>query len=218
MKIKIFIFLIIISFSRCKEKKNTATNFVQNDSKIENTIIQNIVTKPVKTYKTEIAYLKKYSKENGYNQEVSFMIDYSVHSGKNRFFIVDLKNDSIKNRALVCHGSCNGDNINNKDFADKFSNVSESLCSTLGMAVISERDYSSWGNNYKYWIDGLEKSNENMRKRVVVLHAWEGVPDEEIYPNTLAMSWGCPTVSLDFLDILDTILKENEKVLLYSFK
>ena len=31
MKIKIFIFFIIISFSTCKEKKNTVTNFVQND-------------------------------------------------------------------------------------------------------------------------------------------------------------------------------------------
>jgi hypothetical protein len=85
------------------------------------------------------------------------------------------------------------------------------------MAVIGERAYSSWGKNYKYWLDGLEAANTNMRKRVVVLHAWEHVPDKEIYPKSLALSWGCPTVSIQFLDELDKILKENDKILLYSF-
>ena len=56
-----------------------------------------------------------------------------------------------------------------------------------------------------------------MRKRIVVLHAWEYVSDEEIYPNPIVMSWGCPTVSIKFLDELDGILKKNKKVLLYSF-
>ena len=119
---------------------------------------------------------------------------------------------------MVCHGSCSGENSNVAGLATEFSNTSNSLCSTLGIAVVSGRDYSKWGNNYKFWLDGLEKSNNNMRNRVVVLHAWEGVPDKEIYPKPLAMSWGCPTVSLAFLDTLDDILKDNNKVLLYSFK
>lgn len=143
------------------------------------------------------------------------MIDYSVHSGKNRFFIVDLKNETILNKALVCHGNCKGDNT--KDIPTTFSNTANSYCSSLGMSVIAERDYSTWGSNYKYWLDGLEETNKNMRSRVVVLHSWEGVKDEETYPKALAMSWGCPTISLKMLDKIDQLLETEKKVLLYSF-
>lgn len=175
-----------------------------------------ITTARAKDYSKEIAHIKKFSKTNGYNQSLALMIDYSVHSGKNRFFIVDLKNEKIKKGALVCHGSCKGEN--DKDFATTFSNTPNSYCTTLGMSLIAERAYSTWGNNYKYWLDGLEDSNKNMRSRVVVLHSWEGVKDEETYPKALAMSWGCPTISLKMLDEVDALLKTEKKVLLYSFK
>lgn len=169
-----------------------------------------------KNYNTHIEEIKKFAKNNKKNEEIAFMIDYSLHSGKNRFFVVDLKNEKIIKKALVCHGSCKSDAKNDEN-ASTFSNVSESLCTSIGMAVMGERAYSKWGKNYKYWIDGLESTNSNMRKRVVVLHAWKHVPDTEIYPNPIVMSWGCPTVSIAFLDELDKILKKNKDVLLYSF-
>lgn len=167
-------------------------------------------------YSLEITYVKNFAKNKNYNKKIAFMIDYSIHSGRNRFFVIDLVGDSILKKGLVCHGDCKGKN--NRDTPLVFSNKSGSNCTSLGMAVISKRDYSSWGKNYKYWLEGLEKTNKNMRKRVVVLHAWEGVPDKEIYPKTMVMSWGCPTVSVNFLDKLDVILKKNKKVLLYSFE
>lgn len=184
----------------CKENKNK-TLLAQNN---------------VKSYASEIKKVKAFAEANNYNKKVAFLIDYSLHSGKYRFFVVDLQQQRIIKKALVCHGTCKGKNKNDK--ATVFSNTPNSYCTTLGMAVMGKRDYSRWGKNYKYWIDGLEKNNSNMRKRVVVLHAWEHVPDEEVYPQSIAMSWGCPTVSIKFLDELDSILKKNEKVLLYSFK
>lgn len=170
----------------------------------------------VKNYQTQINHIKSFAKTNGYNQNVAIMVDYSLHSGKNRFFIVDLKNGSLTNKALVCHGSCKGNN--SSDLCTNFSNEANSYCTTLGMALIGERDYSTWGSNYKFWLDGLEDSNKNLRSRVVVLHSWEGVKDEEIYPNSLAMSWGCPTISLNMLEKVDALLKTEKKVLLYSFR
>lgn len=174
-----------------------------------------VKTKTVKDYEVEISKIKKYAKENKHNQNIAFMIDYSLHSGKNRFFVVDLKMNKIIKKGLVCHGSCKGDN--NNSYAKVFSNVNESHCSSLGMSMIGKRDYSSWGKNYKYWINGLESTNSKMKSRVVVLHAWKGVKDKEIFPSTLATSFGCPTVSIKFLDGLDVILKQQKKVLLYSF-
>lgn len=168
-----------------------------------------------KSYEVQISKIKKYAKNKNKNQNIAFMIDYSLHSGKNRFFVVDLKTDKIIKKGLVCHGSCKGDN--NSSYSKVFSNVNESYCSSLGMASIGKRDYSSWGKNYKYWLNGLEKTNSKMKSRVVVLHAWNGVKDKETYPNALATSFGCPTVSIKFLDELDIILKKQKKVLLYSF-
>ena len=55
----------------------------------------------IKTYVKEIKRVKNFSKTNSYNQDIAFMIDYSLHSGKNRFFIVDLKNDSIISNTVL---------------------------------------------------------------------------------------------------------------------
>jgi len=193
MSLNIFLFLL------------STINFSYSDNK----------TSLSKDYSLEIEHIKKFAKQHHYNSDIAFMIDFSLHSGLNRFFVVDLKKERLIKKGLVCHGSCKGGN--NNSTAAVFSNTNDSYCTTLGMAVIGKRAYSSWGKNYKYWLDGLEKSNENMRKRVIVLHAWEHVPDKEVYPKSIAMSWGCPTVSIQFLDELDTILKKNNKVLLYSF-
>ncbi len=203
MKLLLFAFLSTILF--CNDSKYSTTK--NNSFPQEETVPK---------YQKEIKYIKSFSKTNAYNQNLAIMIDYSIHSGKNRFFIVDLKNEKIKKSALVCHGSCKGDNYS--DFATTFSNTKNSYCSTLGMSLIGERAYSTWGSNYKFWLDGLEESNSNMRSRVVVLHSWEGVKDEETYPKPLAMSWGCPTISLKMLDEVDELLKTEKKVLLYSFK
>jgi len=197
MNIKLFLFLLSTLNFSCAEDKTPST-------------------KSVKDYTVEIKHIQQFAKQHTYNQDIAFMIDYSLHSGYNRFFIIDLKKGTIIKKGLVCHGG--GKGKNNSGIPTVFSNVSESHCTTLGMAVVGERAYSSWGKNYKYWLDGLETSNTNMRKRVVVLHAWEGVKDTEIYPNSLAVSWGCPTVSVQLLDELDVVLKEHKKVLLYSFK
>jgi len=172
--------------------------------------------KKIMDYTNNLQKIKTFAKLNSYNQEIAFMIDYSLHSGLSRFFIVDLKNDKILNKGLVCHGSCKGEN--NSDYAKKFSNKNNSYCTSLGFASIGKRDYSKWGKHYKYWLNGLESSNSNMKDRVVVLHAWEGVPNKTIYPLNLATSWGCPTVSQDFLDKLDEILKKEKGILLYSFE
>jgi len=196
MNLNTFFFLLISLNFSCEENKTPSTN-------------------PVKEYTIEIEHIKKFAKQHQYNRDIAFMIDYSLHSGLNRFFVVDLKKGTIIKKGLVCHGSCKSKNTNGS--ATVFSNTKDSYCTTLGMAVVSERAYSKWGKNYKYWLDGLEAANTNMRKRVVVLHAWEHVPNKEVYPKPLALSWGCPTVSIKFLDELDEILKENEKVLLFSF-
>jgi hypothetical protein len=53
----------------------------------------------------QVERIKKLVRNNPkYNQEIAFFIDMQVMSGKNRFFIYDLKNDLVLDSGLVAHG------------------------------------------------------------------------------------------------------------------
>ncbi len=64
---------------------------------------------------------------------------------------------------------------------------------------------------------GLERTNNNAFKRIIVLHSHNPMPDEEIYPRHLPLGWsqGCPPVidNKSMKDI-DNLLKEQKKPLL----
>lgn len=156
-----------------------------------------------------------YCKANNFNENYYFLIDLSVHSGKNRFYVYDFKQQKIVEENLVTHGSCDIPT----DYADKwekarFKNQNNSHCSSLGKYKIGKRDYSSWGINVKYWLHGLEKTNDKAVERVVVLHSWTAVSDTEIFPKYSPVSWGCPAVSDAFMQKLDARLQLSIKPVL----
>lgn len=158
---------------------------------------------------------KLYCEVHGFNEEYYFLVDLSLHSGKNRFFIYDFKTKKNSHEGLVTHGSCDQFEENHTRWENvKFSNREDSHCSSKGKYKIGKRDYSSWGINVKYWLHGLEMSNSNAIKRVVVLHSWEAVAKNEIYPSYSHLSWGCPAVSDSFMELLDTKLKHVSKPVL----
>ncbi len=168
-------------------------------------------------YEQQMVKMSELAEKELYNTNVGVIIDYSIHSGNHRGFLVDLPSKNILKSFLVAHGSGMGEQ---KGRPLGFSNVEGSNASSIGMAVIDGRDYSNWGINVKYWLKGLDKSNSNLKKRVVVLHSWEGIPDENIYPNTIIQSQGCPTVSNRTMRYLDDFIKKqkNKQILIYSIK
>lgn len=116
---------------------------------------------------------------------------------------------------MVTHGSCDVFEENSAKYKKaKFSNRSDSHCSSIGKFKVGKRDYSSWGIYVKYWLHGLEPTNTNAAERVVVLHSWEAVSNEEIFPRYSPLSWGCPAVSDDFMKVLDQKLKKVKKPVL----
>jgi hypothetical protein len=173
------------------------------------------VVEPVKDYSLKHNEALQYCKDNNFNEDYYFLIDMSIHPGKNRFFVYDFKEKKIADKNLVTHGSCDQFDENpDKWEKAKFSNKSDSHCSMKGKFKIGKRDYSSWGINVKYWLHGLEKSNSNAVNRVVVLHSWKSVSNEEIYPEVSPLSWGCPAVSDDFMRKLDAKLQKAKKPVL----
>lgn len=168
-----------------------------------------------KNYDSKNSEALQFCKENGYNEDYYFLIDLSLHPGKNRFFVYNFKQKKIENKNLVTHGSCDVFTENpDKWEKAKFSSTTDSHCSMKGKYKIGKRDYSSWGINVKYWLHGLDKSNANAVKRVVVLHSWEAVSNEEVFPKVSPLSWGCPAVSNEFMRILDAKLQLTKKPVL----
>lgn len=155
---------------------------------------------------------KLFVQRKGYNDKVCFLIDMSLPSGQNRFFIYDLKKDSLKNSALVAHGNCFEYWLEGR----RYSNVVGSGCTSLGKYRIGSSYTGKWGYSYK--LHGLDSSNNNAFERTVVLHGHGCIPDTEI-SDDICQSNGCPTVSPAFLLELKTIINTSPKpVLLWIYE
>lgn len=173
-----------------------------------------------KSYIGKISEAKSYCRKHRMDTSFAILIDYSIHSGKKRTFLVDLQNDSIIDTLMVSHGC--GDMPWGYDFskdAPQFSNDFESHRSSLGKFKIGSRGYSSWGINVKYTLHGLEASNSNALKRIIVMHGWGDVTDHEVYPRGTPEGWGCPAFSNAGMTKIDSLLKSKKNaVLLWGFK
>lgn len=160
-----------------------------------------------------------FCKANGYNTEFCILIDMTIHSGKKRAFLYDLNKDTILASGMCAHGcGSNPWGETNTKEKPKFSNTPDSHCSSVGKFKIGKRGYSNWGIKVNYLLHGLDNTNSNALKREIVLHSWDDVTEEEVYPNGTPEGWGCPAVSNSFMKIVDPKLKTSEKpVLLWMF-
>lgn len=177
-----------------------------------------IVFKPKKdeTAKNVLIRLKQkaedialYAKEHNYNSGYCFMVDMKIESGKKRFFVYNLKKDSVELSGLVTHGSSknSGNDI-------QFSNAPNSLCTSLGRYKIGGSYTGKFGLAFKLY--GLDSSNSEAFNRFVVLHAHACVPNEETAPFPICESWGCPTVAPAFLTQLKTYIDKSVKPILLT--
>jgi hypothetical protein len=148
-----------------------------------------------------------FAKKNGYNSSICFMIDMSLPSGQNRFFVYNMSEDSILQSGLVTHGRCNQIWLEGR----KYSNVPGCGCSSLGKYKIGYSYQGTFGLAYK--LHGLERTNNNAFKRFVVLHSHDCVPENEV-KDEICQSDGCPTVSPQFLLQLKPILNSSSKPIL----
>ncbi len=164
--------------------------------------------------KSRAKLAKIYCEENNMNLDVCILIDMQIHSGKKRFFLWDLKGDSILKSGMCSNGTCDNLPGDESGVVPQFSNTPESHCSSLGKYKLGKRGYSTFGIHINYKLHGLEKTNNNAYNRYIVFHSWE-IDDEEIYPFELAESWGCPAVSNNFMKEMDEILKNKKKPLLF---
>jgi hypothetical protein len=160
--------------------------------------------------KSQAASIEKYVRENNFNTEFVFLVDMSLPSGKNRFFVYNLKMGITEQAALVTHGV--GSNKYNNDDPLQFSNLPYSFKTSLGKYKIGSSYYGRFGLAYKLF--GLESTNDKALERAIVLHAHKEVPDTEPFPGYIIVSAGCPVVSPAFLGTLNKYISASKKPIL----
>ena len=198
-----FIFLLLFSWFTSsgiwKRIKANNSIHVKKEIAAENAIVEKVKKKSVDA----VSFVKK----NGYNESVCFLLDMTLPSGQNRFFIYDIEKDTIQNSGLVTHGRCNQLWLEGR----KYSNEPGCGCTSLGKYKIGHPYVGRFGLAYKLY--GLDKTNNNAFKRFVVLHSHECVPGTEVQ-DEICQSDGCPTVSPQFLQQLKPIIDRSSKPIL----
>ena len=172
----------------------------------KNTATQNGLQK----LQQQAAGIGGYIKKNHFNNEYCFMIDMSQPSGRQRFYVYNIKKDSIEMAGLVTHGAGSVTGTG-KLF---FSNEPNCNCTSLGKYKIGNAYQGRFGLAYKLY--GLSKTNSKAFERFVVLHAHSCVPAGEVYPLSICPSLGCPTVSPAFLQKLKVYIEASEKPVLLN--
>ena len=198
MKSKLAVILSIIGIT-------ILSNFYlnENSSSIENDTAR--ITNKAEEIKS---YLKKNTK---YNNDVFFLLDMKIPSNKNRFFVYDVKKNTISDSGLVAHGS--GSESESGEL--KFGNTDGSLMTSLGKYSIGNSYNGTFGKAYKMY--GLDKTNSNAFVRNIVLHAHKKMPYEE-QKSPIILSWGCPMLNEKFyLRIQDILDKSDKSVLMYIY-
>lgn len=149
--------------------------------------------------------LKDYAFKNKCNQQYAFIIDMHIPSYKKRFFVYDIKKDSLLASGFVAHGT------GSETFRGElvFSNVPDSRCTSLGKYKIGTSYKGIYGFSYR--LQGLDSTNNNAMKRAIVLHGNSCVPDKETDEYPICFSYGCAMVSTNFLQQLKGYISRQGK-------
>lgn len=200
----LFILLLTFIAPSIYKRINTRTSPADINRKLK---IDDTRNEAVKALHTKAISAKHFAGNNKYNKDICFLVDMKIRSGSNRFFIYDLKNNSVLQSGMVTHGRCNERWL----IGRKYGNEPGCGCTSLGKYKIGNSYMGRFGLAYK--LHGLDSTNNNAFKRFVVLHAHDCVPENEVWSD-ICQSDGCPTVSPGFLQQLKTIIRESKKPIL----
>ncbi len=149
--------------------------------------------------------LREYAVKNKCNQQYAFIIDMHIPSFKKRFFVYDIKKDSLLTSGFVAHGT------GSETFRGElvFSNVPDSRCTSLGKYKIGASYNGMYGFSYR--LLGLDSTNNKAMQRAIVLHGNSCVPDTETDEYPICFSYGCAMVSANFLKQLKGYISKQGK-------
>ena len=186
------------------EKFSLSLGYVANNS-FDYTVPAYEMNTEMNKVSLEEKSLKIYAAKKKCNLDYAFVINMRIPSFKKRFFVYNLKKDSIIASGLVAHGT------GSETFKGqlKFSNIPDSRCTSLGKYKIGTSYNGMYGFSYK--LTGLDSTNNKAFDRAIVIHSHACVPDTDnnLYP--ICFSYGCPMVSPMFLQTLKGYINKQGK-------
>lgn len=173
------------------------------------------LAKPVIS-KNDVNKALMFAKENNMNTSFIMFCDFSIHSGKERFSIYDIKKQKVILSSLCAQGK----GIDN-DTHQPFSNKSGSYCSSLGFYKVGSYHKMKIGTG-SFILYGLSESNSNALKRGILVHPYFTVCDIPVYPlhTSRKASKGCFVVSPIKFHFIKKFLRNNhgKPILLYAYQ
>ena len=171
-----------------------------------------------KDIEQKAAELYAYCQERGYNTQIGILVDYSLYSGRNRYFVWDF----AKGEAVVSSVSPMGCGKGRSYGRGKFSNEPGSRCISLGHYKIGKERQMYSLNRKCFELDGLDSSNSNARSRAILLHP-SSLPSISVYPlpiiSAIPYSAGCITMPFSKYDETAKHLKSvgNKPVIMWVY-
>jgi len=206
----LFLFIVIVSIAWLSTTGTWKRTMALHAPRQEAT--KAVIPATTTRLKDKASAAKLYAAKNRFNTSLCFLVDMSIHSGHNRFFVYDLEKDSVVKSGLVTHGRCNVNWLEGR----KYDNKVGCGCTSLGKYKVGYPYQGRFGLAYKLY--GLDKTNDKAFERFVVLHSHSCVPATEV-TNDICQSDGCPTVAPDFLQQLKPIIDASGRpVLLWIYE
>lgn len=160
------------------------------------------------------AEAKVYCERNHLSTDYCFLVDFDVHSGRNRFFVWDFHRDKVVYSCICAHGMGGNSSLLSADF----SNAIGSHCSSIGRYKVG--GVRTMFNHKKIpclevW--GLDPSCSNAHARGILIHP--SVAQIPTWPlPMLHRTLGCFGVSLrGFNKLMQYKYRTNQPILLWAY-
>lgn len=153
------------------------------------------------------------AKHPGHDPTNWAILDMDQHSKTKRLSVINKKTGAVA-KYLAAHGK--GSDADHNGYAEKFSNVSGSNCTSLGIVRCSEiRACDTHGR--ELILDGLEATNSNTRERAIVMHSADYVSDAYVAENEkCGRSLGCPAIDHAIRDKVIEELRDGSFMIIWS--
>jgi hypothetical protein len=144
------------------------------------------------------------------NDSLLTIIDFSLPSSQDRFFVINLHHNRLVYKSLVAHGRNSGDL-----YANRFSNSMQSHESALGF-FITGKSYQG-GQGYSLQLQGVDTGyNDRTLMRGIVIHAANYATHEYVTRyGRLGRSFGCPALPPELSRPIINLIRDGSVLFSY---
>ena len=163
---------------------------------------------PAEAMDRAFGYLADHGDKVG-NKNYLTIIDFTRPSTVKRCHVIDLRSGEVES-LLVAHARNTG-----VDRAEHFSNENGSNKSSLGIYLTGELYQGKHGLSMR--LDGMEPTNDNARRRAIVMHGADYVSEKVIQQQgRLGRSLACPALEMGVIERIVRELNGKSVLLIYG--